>query len=175
MRTVIHGMEIIVNAELGTWSEDWSRVRSPGRARRRLKKHRQRIGRTFTPDPKWYVLEDRTLITHPANLGRLEAALRADARLREQCEARGLSPDLARRIQRVWRESRSWAWDILDRTGRVALELRETDVDLRSADNASQLAWQMTKTTTVIHLSAERLSSGSLVVLWNGVEIEGAR
>jgi hypothetical protein len=45
--------------------EDWSRVRSPGRAARRRKKHRQNIVTLYKPDPKVIVFGD-TYVMHPA-------------------------------------------------------------------------------------------------------------
>ena len=37
------GMQVFLDRNLVDYVEDWSRVRSPGRARRRRKKHPQRI------------------------------------------------------------------------------------------------------------------------------------
>lgn len=45
--------------------EDWSRVRSPGRAARRRSKHRQNIVMLYKPDPNVIQFGDR-LIMHPA-------------------------------------------------------------------------------------------------------------
>ncbi len=54
--------------------EDWSDVRSPGRARRRRAKHRQRIRFYHKPDPN--VLHDKVngvIYGHPATLQHLRA------------------------------------------------------------------------------------------------------
>lgn len=55
--------------------EDWSQVRSPGRARRRRGKHPQRIRFYYKPDPN--VMHDRvhnTIIGHPATLAHLRTS-----------------------------------------------------------------------------------------------------
>lgn len=46
--------------------EDWSQVRSPGRAARRRKKHPQRIRLYFKPDPNVYQLPNGSLVAHPS-------------------------------------------------------------------------------------------------------------
>ncbi len=47
--------------------EDWSNVRSPGRAaRRRRQGHQQRIRIYYKPDPTMRQLPDGSLIGHPA-------------------------------------------------------------------------------------------------------------
>lgn len=58
--------------------EDWTQVRSPGRARRRRAKYPQRIRLYYKPDPN--VIHDRihgTIIGHPATLDRLRRSLEA--------------------------------------------------------------------------------------------------
>lgn len=55
--------------------EDWSGVRSPGRARRRRKKHRQNIKPLYAPKKEALRYGD-TLIMHPA----VAAQLRVEAR-----------------------------------------------------------------------------------------------
>ncbi len=55
--------------------EDWSRVRSPARARRRLRQgHPQNIAPRFVPDPSVVVLDD-TLVMHPATYAKLRGFL----------------------------------------------------------------------------------------------------
>ncbi len=55
--------------------EDWSKVRSPGRARRRRKKHRQNITALYEPDGRYFVDESRRVIyCHPAMARKLIAA-----------------------------------------------------------------------------------------------------
>lgn len=57
--------------------EDWSLVRSPGRAARRRKQgHLQRITSYYLPDPKLYQIGD-TIVGHPETLRHLEAKLEA--------------------------------------------------------------------------------------------------
>ena len=56
--------------------EDWSQVRSPGRARRRLKRgHPQRIRFYYKPDPNLLQLPNNTIVGHPATLARLRKEL----------------------------------------------------------------------------------------------------
>ena len=60
--------------------EDWSRVRSPGRARRRRSKHKQRIRIYHKPDPQ--VMNDRVngvIYGHPATLAVLRRKLEVPA------------------------------------------------------------------------------------------------
>ena len=54
--------------------EDWSRVRSPGRARRRRGKHRQNIRIFYTPKPEFLKTAD-AIIGHPAMCAKLKAAI----------------------------------------------------------------------------------------------------
>lgn len=56
--------EIIENPVLVVTTEDWSRVRSPGRARRRRGKHRQNIVITGRPSTEIYVVGDM-IVCHP--------------------------------------------------------------------------------------------------------------
>lgn len=46
--------------------EDWSRVRSPGRARRRRRKHRQNIQIIYAPKKEIYSIQNgEVLVMHP--------------------------------------------------------------------------------------------------------------
>lgn len=60
-----NGLEIIEDSSLVDTHEDWSEVRSPGRARRRRAKHPQRIKVTYTPKTTAYVMGN-TAFMHPA-------------------------------------------------------------------------------------------------------------
>lgn len=65
--------------------EDWSDVRSPGRARRRRAKHKQRIRFYYKPDPQ--VLHDKVrnvIYGHPATLDHLTKAIEARATLAQK-------------------------------------------------------------------------------------------
>jgi hypothetical protein len=55
--------------------EDWSRVRSPGRARRRMRKHRQNIVTRHVPKPDAYVVGGVTYM-HPETARRFRAMLK---------------------------------------------------------------------------------------------------
>ncbi len=58
-------LRLIEDVTLVETFEDWSRVRSPGRARRRRGKHPQNIKITSKPSSKSYLIGDK-LICHPA-------------------------------------------------------------------------------------------------------------
>jgi len=62
----MHGIRIVENPNLldGPF-EDWSKVRSPGRARRRRRKHPQRIRIYYKPSNKVLKLPDGSLVMHP--------------------------------------------------------------------------------------------------------------
>lgn len=80
------GLKIISSPEMvdGPF-EDWSRVRSPGRARRRRHKHRQNIRLYYTPKPEFIRLPNGTLVGHPAMVAKLrKAAEAANAQRRAQ-------------------------------------------------------------------------------------------
>jgi len=55
--------------------EDWSSVRSPGRARRRRAKHRQNIIIRRDPDPNGYQMPDGSIHMHPETARKLRQAL----------------------------------------------------------------------------------------------------
>lgn len=66
--------------------DDWSRVRSPGRARRRLKRgFRQNIRPTQIPDPNLYLLRNGSYVGHPATIHKIrEQASAYDQRQAER-------------------------------------------------------------------------------------------
>ncbi len=78
---LIGGLRLVANPHLviGPF-EDWSHVRSHGRARRRRRKHRQRIRIYYKPDPNLLQTADGLVFGHPETL----------ADLRRKLEARGL-------------------------------------------------------------------------------------
>lgn len=92
------GMRIFENDKLlvATGEEDWSRVRSPGRARRRRHKHRQNIVQVMKPDPNFYVDKARNAVyCHPAMAQALrEATVAEPPRQRPVWNATGLSTPL---------------------------------------------------------------------------------
>jgi hypothetical protein len=70
----IHGTRVVENALLvDVVGEDWSDVRSPGRARRRRKKRRQNIKPLYAPQEKFYQI-DGVIYCHPVMAARLRAA-----------------------------------------------------------------------------------------------------
>lgn len=74
-----NGMPVRTSIFLTVPFEDWSGVRSPGRARRRMKRgHRQRIKYLQLPDPKVFVANG-VIHGHPDTIKKmLELAAKAD-------------------------------------------------------------------------------------------------
>lgn len=72
------GMRVIENAALVDTVEDWSRVRSPGRARRRRHKHRQNIEIVYVPKTEFYQIGD-AIMCHPVMAAKLRAAAQKKA------------------------------------------------------------------------------------------------
>ena len=61
------GTKILVDPGMVDWKEDWSKVRSPGRARRRMRKgHKQNIQRYSVPKTQVFVFDNgATMVMHP--------------------------------------------------------------------------------------------------------------
>jgi len=76
--TTIPAIELRSSTYLTITEEDWSDVRSPGRARRRRRQgHAQRIRFVTLPDPKLYQLQGGIMIGHPKTIERMERELAA--------------------------------------------------------------------------------------------------
>lgn len=80
------GIKFVADSELvdTTTHEDWSKVRSPGRAQRRRAKHKQQIKTVTTRTPKDEAFIDRTTgvaYVHPTKLAALKEKLRQEERL----------------------------------------------------------------------------------------------
>lgn len=70
----IGGMQIVQDANMvEVVGEDWSKVRSPGRARRRRKKHRQNIFPLYAPMQTFLQFGNR-IHCHPVMAKKLIAA-----------------------------------------------------------------------------------------------------
>ncbi len=70
----MYGYRIIEDPNLVNIVEDWSDVRSPSRARRRMAKHRQRIAYVRVPKPDAFVIEARReIVMHPDVAAKLRA------------------------------------------------------------------------------------------------------
>lgn len=83
-----HGMALVESSHLTIpGPDDWSRVRSPGRARRRLKRgYRQNIRPTLLPNPPLFVCEgEGKVFGHPATLATLRRQI--ESRHADQLEA----------------------------------------------------------------------------------------
>jgi hypothetical protein len=69
---------IIEDQHMEDRQEDWSGVRSPSRAKRRLKRgFPQRIRVFFTPKPDAYVINGDTYVMHPVTAARFREQLRS--------------------------------------------------------------------------------------------------
>jgi hypothetical protein len=71
------GLKVIQSSEMveGPF-EDWSRVRSPARARRRRRRgYRQNIRFYWVPRPDFLQMSNGTLVCHPAAYAELKARL----------------------------------------------------------------------------------------------------
>jgi hypothetical protein len=68
MMDKFRGMPVYMSLLHTVRHEDWSQVKSPSRARRRMKQgHRQRIRYLALPDPKVFVI-DGTIHGHPETI-----------------------------------------------------------------------------------------------------------
>ena len=61
-----------------TLLEDWSKVRSPSRARRRRSRHRQNIRFYHPPSKQALFLGTNTIVVHPAMYAQLQQRLLED-------------------------------------------------------------------------------------------------
>jgi hypothetical protein len=88
------GLKIVENPLLTKTIEDWSRVRSPSRARRRRWKHKQNIVTRTVPDKNFYMTAD-TVICHPAMTRELRKAVEANsAKATEQSTYKTTAPEV---------------------------------------------------------------------------------
>lgn len=74
----IMGMPVIesVHMTIGPF-EDWSKVRSPSRAKRRLKLgHKQNINIYHSPNPDVMQMANGTFVGHPATIAKLRNKLK---------------------------------------------------------------------------------------------------
>lgn len=73
----VNGFRVFETAGMVVYSgEDWSKVRSPARARRRRKKHRQNITAKYDPSPEIIIDESRLAIyCHPLTAAKLYTAV----------------------------------------------------------------------------------------------------
>jgi hypothetical protein len=72
----IRGMELVSSVHMTRTEEDWSKVRSPGRAARRLRQgHRQNIRVLEVPRMDFISLDGKKLIGHPEAIKALNAQI----------------------------------------------------------------------------------------------------
>ncbi len=76
------GLRIIESKQLVDRNEDWSRVRSPSRARRRMRQgHRQNIIVTYTPKTiAYHMPHENAVVMHPDMARQLRARLQEPTR-----------------------------------------------------------------------------------------------
>lgn len=126
----LHGVEIISDHTLVDRNEDWSQVRSPGRARRRRAQgKRQRIVVHVTPSKTLHRFEARSggmvvnkIVGHPAMIQQMIEEIERQNREAEEARAAGLDPTRGRRLRELWAEERGrGAGEVLRRTGQVWL------------------------------------------------------
>ncbi len=73
---MMSGLRIRESTLLTVPFEDWSRVRSPSRARRRMKHgHRQNVTMIYVPDPSFYQINGE-IHCHPVTAHKLRQAVR---------------------------------------------------------------------------------------------------
>lgn len=73
-RVIRRGLQMISSPYMLETYEDWSDVRSPGRAKRRRAKHRQRIQIRHKPSAKVYFTPDGKMIAHPMVIDQIKKA-----------------------------------------------------------------------------------------------------
>jgi hypothetical protein len=73
------GTRIIESFHMVDPVEDWSRVRSPARAARRRKKHRQNIRTIYVPKKEAFQMPDGSLVMHPEMARALRDAVKPAA------------------------------------------------------------------------------------------------
>lgn len=73
---MISGFRVIENWAMTVPFEDWSGVRAPSRARRRMSRgFRQNIRHLQLPDPSFYKLPDGSIVGHPETVKHLRHAI----------------------------------------------------------------------------------------------------
>ncbi|MEY9198711.1 hypothetical protein ABIA16_003827 [Sinorhizobium fredii] len=73
------GTPIVTSLAMTVPAEDWSRVRSPSRARRRMRQgHRQNVRHYQAPDPRFYMIGG-AIHCHPVMLEKLRNVADMDA------------------------------------------------------------------------------------------------
>jgi hypothetical protein len=96
------GIRIVEDGNLTVETQDWSGVRSPARARRRLKRgFRQRIVYGRKPDPRAYSLDGgKTYIMHPVTYEALKLAAVTEILPTEKSKPTDAAP--ANKLPSVW-------------------------------------------------------------------------
>lgn len=75
---IVSGVKLIQSDHMVDQVEDWSKVRSPSRAKRRRAKHKQNIVVSYVPRKDFFKLPDGTLVAHPITIQALKAKLARD-------------------------------------------------------------------------------------------------
>lgn len=111
-----HGVRAIPEPSMETVKEDWTKVRSKGRAARRRPKHRQNIEVTRTPEEEAVIdLRDGVAHVHPTKVGKLRERVEEIATFEREI-AMSILPDA--RVMEFERYAMShigiWGWDCKD-------------------------------------------------------------
>lgn len=85
------GIRLIADPHMVDVVEDWSEVRSPSRAARRLRQgHRQRIRHREVPKPDIiHLTAEGVMVAHPATIDKLYARIAADMDRRREAQVVG--------------------------------------------------------------------------------------
>lgn len=160
------GYRVIFDHERVVVTEDWSGVRSQGRARRREKRgFRQRVRRTRKPIMSVVNLGD-TLVMHPAAWPKLVVKMALEADFQDRASRAGVDLKLAKTVRSLWAEERGFAQDCLRRTGVVRLRMGP------KMDMSVHAAVPTNATYQAVDLTATLLSDGRLAVVFKGLVID---
>lgn len=174
----VQGYKLILDPTLVDHHEDWSKVRSPGRAKRRERRgHRQRIRRWTTPmmDVKAFAPGPRAqfppqMFMHPARWPSFSLELAEGQDFLDRAERLSLDVKKALDVQKQWR------W-MAERGGRETL-IRErwlrVDLDIGKLPASGPLAASVPRQTTyrvetIEALPICRFGHEGYAAVWNGL------
>jgi hypothetical protein len=167
----LHGHQVRFDHSLVNVTEDWSKVRSPGRARRRRRHgHPQRIVRISTPRDEVFRYEGPygpLLVMHPAVWPRVARAMEVENDFFDRACRAGLSPVIARKVRSAWLELGRNDREILFRTGALQIRLQDRpEMTLAPGPVPENL------TERIELLTSMALSNGGVAVVWKRLVID---
>lgn len=171
------GHEMRFDDSLVIRSEDWSGVRSPGRARRRLMLgHKQRIIRTATPNRKVFRYEGHglmpTMIMHPAMWTETVLKIAAETDFYQRASRARLDVDRAVLVRNAWRKHGESLKDILWRAGEVKVSIPHQYSPMENIFLPPFGAPPRPVTPDYEIVRLEVMSDGVLCVCWHDLIIE---